>query len=112
VNFIGMRILQSRDANSFIRKYYETSDYSSGYYRENKEYSEIINDWRKNRSFSIKKSGYHVYFGLSGSALSQETEFEVSEDASKSQIKSAFVKSLKSKKMNKKVLGEFMDLVA
>ena len=112
VNFIGMRVLESRDANSFIRKYYETSDYSSGYYQENKEYSEIINNWRKNRSFSIKKSGYHVYFGLSGSALSQETEFEVSEDASKSQIKSAFTKSLKSKKMNKKILGEFIDLVA
>jgi hypothetical protein len=44
--------------------------------------------------------------------LSQETEFEVSDDASKSQIKSAFVKSLKSKKMNKKVLGEFIELVA
>jgi hypothetical protein len=36
----------------------------------------------------------------------------VSEDASKSQIKSAFVKSLKTKKMNKKVLGEFIELVA
>jgi len=53
-----------------------------------------------------------LYFGLSGSALSQETEFDVAEDASKSQIKSAFAKSLKSKKMNKKILGEFIDLVA
>ena len=30
----------------------------------------------------------------------------------KYQIKTAFVKSLKSKKMNKKVLGEFVELVA
>jgi hypothetical protein len=36
----------------------------------------------------------------------------VSNDASKSQIKTAFVKSLKNKKMNKKVLGEFIELVA
>ena len=36
----------------------------------------------------------------------------LAEDATKSQIKSAFVKSLKSKKMNKKILGEFVELVA
>ena len=34
------------------------------------------------------------------------------EDATKAQIKSAFVKSLKNKKMNKKILGEFIELVA
>ena len=38
--------------------------------------------------------------------------FKVAEDASKAQIKSAFVKSLSSKKMNKKILGEFIELVA
>jgi hypothetical protein len=112
VNFIGMRVLENREANSFIRKYYNNYDYSSGYCQDNKEYIQVINDWKKNRSFSIKNSGYHSYFGLSGSALSQESEFDVAEDASKSQIKSAFVKSLKSKKMNKKILGEFIDLVA
>jgi len=112
VNFIGMRVLENREANSFIRKYYNNYDYSSGYCQDNKEYIRIIDDWKKNRSFSIKNSGYHTYFGLSGSALSQETDFEVSEEASKSQIKSAFAKSLKCKKMNKKILGEFVDLVA
>jgi hypothetical protein len=112
VNFIGIRVLENRDAGHFIRRYYQSSDYSSGYYQENKEYSEVMNDWKKNRSFSIKKSGYHVYFGLSGSALSNDVEFEVSEDASKTQIRSAFAKSLNSKKMNKKVLGEFIELVA
>jgi hypothetical protein len=112
VNFIGMRVLVSRDAGSFIRRYTNSSDYSLGYYQENKEYTRIMGDWKKNRSFAIKNSGYHVYFGLSGSDLSHETEFEVSEDASKSQIKSAFAKSLKTKKLNKKVLGEFVELVA
>jgi hypothetical protein len=112
VNFIGMRVLENREANSFIRKYYNNYDYSSGYCQDNKEYVQVINDWKKNRSFAIKNSGYHSYFGLSSSALSQETEFDVHECATKSQIKSAFVKSLKSKKMNKKILGEFIDLVA
>ena len=49
---------------------------------------------------------------MSANALSQDAEFEVSEDATKAQIKSAFAKSLKTKKLNKKVLGEFISLVA
>ena len=112
VNFIGMRILQSRDAGNFIRRYYETADYSTGRYQNNKEYEKIMNEWKKTRTCSILNSGYNVYFGLSSSDLSNDTEFEVAEDATKNQIKSAFVKSLKGKKMNKKVLGEFIELVA
>jgi len=103
VNFIGMRILESRDAGSFIRRY-------TGWI--NPEYDKIMNTWKKEKTFSIKDSGYHTYFGLSASALANDADFEVAEDATKSQIKTAFVKSLKSKKMNKKVLGEFVELVA
>ena len=103
VNFIGIRVLESRNANHFIRLYYEIGD---------KQYEKIQNDWKKLRSFTITDSGYDAYFGLSASALSQDAEFEVAEDASKAQIKSAFVKSLKTKKLNKKVLGEFISLVA
>ena len=103
VNFIGMRILESRDANSFIRRY-------TGYIGA--DYDKITSSWKKEKTFSIKNSGYHTYFGLSATALANDAEFEVAEDATKTQIKTAFVKSLKSKKMNKKVLGEFVELVA
>ena len=103
VNFIGMRILESRDASSFVRRY-------TGWV--SKDYDKIMNTWKKEKTFSIKNSGYHTYFGLSATALANDTEFEVAEDATKTQIKTAFVKSLKSKKMNKKVLGEFVELVA
>ena len=103
VNFIGMRILEPRDANSFIRRY-------TGYIGA--EYDKITSCWKKEKTFSIKNSGYHTYFGLSATALANDAEFEVAEDATKTQIKTAFVKSLKSKKMNKKVLGEFVELVA
>jgi len=72
----------------------------------------VMNSWKKEKAFTIKSSGYHSYFGLSSATLSQESEFEVADDASKAQIKSAFVKSLKSKKMNKRILGEFISLVA
>ena len=102
VNFIGIRVLEGRDANPFIRLYY---DFGMG------EYDKIQNDWRKLRSFTIKNSGYHAYFGLSSTSLSQESEFNVDDGASKAKIKSAFVKSLKTKKLNKKVLGEFISLV-
>jgi ribosomal protein L23 len=44
-------------------------------------------------------------------SLSDDDTFEVNEDATKAQIKRAFVKSLKTKKLNKKVLGEFIELV-
>jgi hypothetical protein len=103
INFIGIRVLESRDANQFIRRY-------CGFFGP--EFEKTMNAWKKEKAFTIKKSGYHSYFGLSANALAQESEFEVAEDATKSQIKSAFVKSLKSKKMNKRILGEFMELVA
>jgi hypothetical protein len=102
VNFIGIRVLEGRNANRFIGLYHNQSD---------KQYEVIQNDWKKMKSFTITNSGYDAYFGLSSSALSQNSEFDVADDATKSQIKSAFVKSLKTKKLNKKVLGEFISLV-
>ena len=103
INFIGIRVLESRDAGHFIRQY-------CGYYGP--DYDKVMNSWKKEKAFTIKSSGYHSYFGLSSATLSQESEFEVHECATKSQIKSAFVKSLKTKKMNKRILGEFVELVA
>ena len=102
-NFIGIRVLESRSAQRFIGLYHSESD---------KHWEKIQSDWKKLRSFTITNSGYDAYFGLSSTALSQDTEFEVAEDATKSQIKTAFAKSLKTKKLNKKVLGEFIELVA
>jgi len=103
-NFIGIRVLENRNAQRFISLYHSIND--------GKVYDKIQSDWKKLKSFTITNSGYDAYFGLSSSSLSQDTEFEVAEDATKSQIKSAFVKSLKTKKLNKKVLGEFISLVA
>jgi hypothetical protein len=103
INFIGIRVLESRDAGSFIRRY-------CGFFGP--DYEKTMSSWKKEKAFTIKKSGYHSYFGLSASALAQDSEFDVQESATKAQIKSAFVKSLKSKKMNKKILGEFVELVA
>ena len=102
INFIGIRVLANRDAGQFVRQY-------AGY--EGDAYEKIMGRWKKEKSFTIKNSGYHSYFGLSATALANEDEFEVQQDATKAQIKRAFVKSLRTKKMNKKILGEFIELV-
>jgi hypothetical protein len=106
VNFVGMRVLEPHSASSFIRD-------NTGYYQHNfSEYDKVMERWKKERSFVLTSSGYHKYFGISANALNKSSEFEVKEDASKAQIKSAFVKSLGVKKMNKKILNEFMELIA
>ena len=102
-NFIGIRVLESRDSNRFISRYT---------YKEHELRTKIQNQWKKQRSFAIKNSGYHSYIALSATTLASESEFDVSEDASKTQIKKSFMKSLKGKKMNKKILNEFVGLIA
>ena len=103
VNFVGIRVLDSRDANHFMKLYYD---------QNTDDYWKLHREWRKLRSFTIKNSGYHAYFAMSAASLSQDADFEVDEGATKAKIKSAFIKSLKTKKLNKKVLGEFISLVA
>jgi len=100
VNFVGIRVLPNREASRFIRLYYPSGNES------------LSNDWKKNKSFTIKNSGYDAYFAMSANSLADDAEFDVKDDATKAQIKRAFVKSLKTKKLNKKVLGEFISLVA
>ena len=68
--------------------------------------------WKKTKTICIKSSGYHTYFGMSANILSTDSSFSVADSATKTQIKSAFAKSLKSKKMNKKVLTEFVELIS
>ena len=100
INFIGIRVLGPREATKFMQMYLKSE--------------EILNaekSWKTNRSFSMKNVGYTAYFGLSSNGLSQNSEFEVNDNATKGQIRSAFKKSLNSKKMNKKVLSEFISLV-
>ena len=78
----------------------------------NDDYEKVMKRWRKEKSFAIKDAGYHTYFGMASTSLANDADFEVQDDATKAQIKRAFFKSLKNKKMNKKILGEFIELVA
>ena len=103
VNLVGIRLMNNREGMQFARMYCEDAS---------KEMDKIEKDWKKSKSFSIKSSGYDAYFGLSSNALAGDDEFEVKEDATKAEIKRAFAKSLKVKKLNKKVLSEFIEIVA
>ena len=101
INVIGIRVLLSRDANSWMRRGVNISDYIK-----------LQKVWKKERAVAVNLRGYTKYFGLSAASLSNDTDFEVDEGATKAKIKSAFMKSLKTKKLNKKVLGEFVELIA
>ncbi len=102
VNLIGIRVCATRDFASFLRDGLDDSN----------KYEDILNDWRKSRAVSFDAYGYNRQFAIASSALNNDTEFEVKEDATKAQIKRAFTKSLKTKKMNKKILSEFISMVA
>ena len=69
-------------------------------------------EWKKTKSFICTSSYYTVQYALHVGALDSDTEFEVAEDANKTQIKRAFAKSLKSKAMNKKILSSFIERIA
>ena len=68
--------------------------------------------WRKTKTFICTASAWSVQYGLAASALKNDAEFEVAEDATKAQIKKAFTKSLGGKKMNKKILSSFIAQIA
>jgi hypothetical protein len=103
VNVIGFRIIASgTGCNSMLNQYVSSYDAKE----------KARSSWRKERTFTIKNVGYDSYFVLADSALDNSTEFEVKVDATKTQIRNAFKKSLGSKKMNKRVLNEFVALVA
>jgi hypothetical protein len=49
---------------------------------------------------------------IAANSLAQDEEFSVPENATKAQIKTAFSKVLGKKKTNKKLLGNFISMVA
>ena len=68
--------------------------------------------WKKQKSVSLNIQGFTKYIAMSSNSIQSDSEFVVSEDASKSQIRNAFKKSLSSSKLNKKILSEFVEMIA
>ena len=97
-NFIGIRLCNGREMGDVIRRYECASD-------------EAIRKAKKVKSYAVKDSGYTSLFTMLSNSLENTSELDVDEGATKAKIKSAFMKNLKAKALNKKVLSQFMDLV-
>ena len=99
VNFIGIRLA----GNSTVQRLFRMN----GIYDE-----KISTKWRKEKAVSIPIGNYTKFFALSTNEMNKEVDFEVSDNATKAQIRSAFKKSLNKSKFNRKILSEFVELVA
>ena len=104
INFVGIRLLAPRDSGYFIDRYLGWNT---------PEALKAKAQWKKFKSCSLPVDGYRKYIGMSnGSMASDDMEYIVPEDPTKSQLKSYFNRSLKDKQLNKKVLSEFVELIA
>ena len=102
--FMNIRLCTGSEWNRFKRSCLGGGNWDA--------YSAADAEWRKTRSFICLSSAYTVQYALATSALNADDTFEVKEDAKKADIKRAFTKSLKGKKMNKKILSSFIERIA
>tara|TARA_B000000557_G_C20807977_1_gene458585 strand:- start:481 stop:2715 length:2235 start_codon:yes stop_codon:yes gene_type:complete len=103
VSVVGFRILSARDLSTFVGRYgsRETS------------YEEVQKQWRKDKSAIIPNPmSFTALYAIANTALDDDAEFEVAQDATKGQITRAFKKMLKTKGSNKKLLSSFIGHVS
>ena len=96
--FTGFRILET-GGSWFVRQ-------ALGYDQKK------LTEWKKNKSICLENQGYNKYFVIQSNKLKSDTEFDVDSGATKAKIKSSFAKSLKGKKNNKRILGDFIGMIA
>ncbi len=101
VNIVGFRVCQPREANRLIR-YYSGWD----------DAERVTADFKRNKTAIVRDCGYDELYLIAASNLDSDVEFEVKEDATKAQIRSAFKKTLKAKASNKKILSSFIGQIA
>ena len=100
INLIGIRLVDRGDWARFSNIWIT------------KDAEKVRAQWKKDRSATIKGTPFDAFFAMACQSLNNDVEFEVEEDATKAQIRKAFKKSLQSKALNKKILSDFIDLVA
>ena len=99
VNFIGIRLTTNGDFNKMLR-WHRIDDIK------------LREKWVRNKSVSMKVNNYTKHFYINTKDLGTEVEFDPPEEATKAQIRTAFKKSLNQSKFNRKILSEFVELVA
>lgn len=100
VNFIGIRIANASQLGRFVREY------------SLNEYDKIQIQFKKEKSASISIPSFTKFFVISSNNLHDDSSFDVEEGAGKATIRAAFKKSLNKSKFNRKILSEFVTLVA
>jgi len=103
VNFIGIRIATAGELGRFIRSYdnFDAIDVDK-----------IQSQFKKEKSASVSIPSFSKFFVLSSNNLHEDSSFTVEEGAGKATIRAAFKKSLNKSKFNRKILSEFVTLVA
>tara|TARA_A100001201_G_scaffold143617_1_gene146206 strand:+ start:693 stop:2852 length:2160 start_codon:yes stop_codon:yes gene_type:complete len=103
VNIVGFRILPSRDLNRTASNWCNFNI---------DKIKTVVAQYRKEKAAVIPDCGYNELYLIASQALDNQVEFEVQEEATKQQIRSAFRKTLKSKAANKKILTSFIKQIA
>ena len=104
-NFIGFRVISGQDCGHFLKWNVSTN--------QEIDYDAKMKQWRKDKSLCLRNTnGYQELFLLNQKTMNVETEFEVKQDATNAQIRTAFKKSLGAKANNKKVLTNFITQIA
>ena len=102
VNVINFRITPGRDF-AMCHRWYGTGV---------ENYEKVKGEFRKQGCVQFQDTGFDQFNVIAANSLAQDEEFSVPEDASKAQIKTAFVKMLGKKKTNKKLLSNFISMIA
>ena len=100
-NVISIRLVSGNDFNRVNRNL------------EWEQREAAFTEWKKHKSFIDTKSCYTRSLYIHSKSFDESAnEFVVADEATKAQIKRAFTKSLKNKKTSKRILSEFISLVA
>ena len=104
VNVLGFRLIQGREVNSYLNN-------TLGWNSPEAEKAKV--EYRKNKSTVLNALNYHQLYVLP-TRNQDNTEYldDLKDDATKAQITSAFKKTFKSKRSNKKILRSFIETVA
>ena len=112
-NFLGFRIITARDLRRVFEK---EANVDWGNFEKRvasqTQTDKYMSEYRKTKCVAFKGLGFQEIYFIQSSALNTDVEFDVDVEATKAQIKTAFQKSLKGKKNNKKILSSFIDQIA
>jgi hypothetical protein len=102
VNVINFRITPGRDF-AMCHRWYGTGV---------ENYEKVKGEFRKQGCVQFQDTGFDQFNVIAANSLAQDEDFVVPENATKAQIKTAFGKVLGKKKTNKKLLSNFISMVA